>query len=99
MSQRSGIDAAVLLESFFRRNLRNITIRQTRDELAAQEAPVSRGFSRSARPWIPAAPAVAAKKWRTGGAADSAASATGLLSNPVRLLLAKLGAFEETEFG
>jgi hypothetical protein len=50
MSQRSGIDAAVLLESFFRRNLRNITIRQTRDELAAQEAPVTPGLSRSALP-------------------------------------------------
>jgi hypothetical protein len=62
MSQRSDIDAAVLLESVFRRNLRNITIRQTRDELAAQEAPVTPGLSRSALPWIPAAPDVAAKK-------------------------------------
>jgi hypothetical protein len=44
MSQRSDIDAAVLLESVFRRNLRNITIRQTRDELAAQEAPVTPGL-------------------------------------------------------
>ena len=44
MSQRSDIDAAVLLKSVFRRNLRNITIRQTRDELAAQEAPVTPGL-------------------------------------------------------
>jgi hypothetical protein len=42
-------------ESLFRRNLQNITIRQTRDELAAQEAPVTPGLSRSALPWIPAA--------------------------------------------
>jgi hypothetical protein len=44
MSQQSNIDAAVLLKWFFRHNLRNITIRQTRDELAAQEAPVTPGL-------------------------------------------------------
>jgi hypothetical protein len=37
MSQRSNIDAAVLLKWFFRHNLRNITIRQNRDDVAAQE--------------------------------------------------------------
>jgi hypothetical protein len=37
MSQRSNINAAVLPKSFVRYNLRTITIRQTRDDVAAQE--------------------------------------------------------------
>jgi len=37
MSQRSNINAAVLPKSFVRHNLRTITIRQTRDDVAAQE--------------------------------------------------------------
>jgi hypothetical protein len=37
MSQRSNINAAVLPKSFVRHNLQTITIRQTRDDVAAQE--------------------------------------------------------------
>ena len=96
MSQRSNIDAAVLLKSFFRHNLRNITIRQTRDDIAAQEAPVDPGaFSFGLAPGLsrifPDVAAIEVGRTEMTPWSDSAASATGLLSNPVRLVVAKLG--------